>query len=205
MSWWDEISKAWDETWAKAEAGWKALYDSAVAEYEAAITNNPEAYQAQSEAFVAELATSRGNLDQVKAALHKEGKTAHNQPLWEQYQAMERRYHELASGFYQDAQPIIEGHVGFVPLLVVGGLALGAGSIAWGVAAHEYAVNLREQTALAVKELDARIAASKEGRTLQASTLPPPPSIDLGAGASPLLLVGGLGLLGGLFFMLKRS
>jgi hypothetical protein len=54
-------------------------------------------------------------------------------------------------------------------------------------------VNLREQTALAERELDARVAASRDGRVLQPSTLPPPPPPP-GAGGSNL----GLWVLGGL-------
>jgi hypothetical protein len=80
--------------------------------------------------------------------------------------------------------------------LVVGGLALGAAAIAWSVSAYQYAVNLREQTALAERELTARIEASQAGRVLQPSTLPapPPPPSPTESSGMGLWLLGGLGL-----------
>ncbi|MCB9743934.1 MAG: hypothetical protein H6740_15145, partial [Alphaproteobacteria bacterium] len=58
----------------------------------------------------------------------------------------------------------------------------------------EYATNLREQTALAEKELAARVEASREGRLLQPSTLPAPPE-PKGPSAMGVLLT--LGVVGG--------
>jgi hypothetical protein len=88
---------------------------------------------------------------------------------------MDHRYHELAAGFYGDASPPrdrhgTDGRRVAPAVLVVGGLAVG---VAWAIAAYPYAVNLREQTWLAERELDARVEASREGRPLQTSTLPP--------------------------------
>ena len=80
-------------------------------------------------------------------------------------------------------------------VLIVGGLAVGVAGTAWAVSAYEYATNLREQTALADRELSERVAASREGRTLQATTLPeqPDPIADATGGMGKLLL-GGLAL-----------
>ena len=92
-------------------------------------------------------------------------------------------------------------------VLVVGGLSVGAVGVAWSIAAYHYAVNLREQTALAERELDARIAAGREGRTLQTSTLPPPPSPASDARRAGLWLLGGLAVAAGALaipLLLKR-
>ena len=70
-------------------------------------------------------------------------------------------------------------------MLIVVGVIVGLAAIAWAVAAYQYAVNLREQTALTEKELDARILASREGRQLPATTLPPQSS---GMGATGWLM-----------------
>jgi hypothetical protein len=117
---------------------------------------------------------------------------------------MEARYHDLAAGFYGDATPAPSGATAPAPstgaapaVLIIGGLAVGAVGVAWAVAAYQYAVNLREQTALAERELDARVEASREGRPLQASTLPPPPNPTDDAKGMGLWLLGGLAVVAG--------
>ena len=78
---------------------------------------------------------------------------------------------------------------------------MGAVGVAWALAAYEYAVNLREQTALAERELDARVTASREGRALQPTTLPAQPSpIDTATSTARsvgTLVVGGLVVVAG--------
>jgi hypothetical protein len=92
----------------------------------------------------------------------------------------------------------LPGPVAQAPADQIGGLALGAAAIAWAVSAYEYAVNLREQTALAERELDARVAASRDGRVLQPSTLPPPPPPPGGAASNMgLWVLGGLAVVTG--------
>ena len=131
----------------------------------------------------------------MKAQIPNPPVTQEDQAVLAQYQEMDKRYHELAAGFYSDALPASTTTVGFVPILIIAGLAAGVAGCAWAVAAYEYAVNLREQTALADKELTERVAASKEGRTLQATTLPtqPDPLADATGGMGKLL-IGGLAL-----------
>ena len=81
---------------------------------------------------------------------------------------------------------------------MVGGLAITAVGLAWAFAAYEYAANLKDQTALAERELDARVDASNAGRVLPPSTLPPaPPSPVEGARSVGLWLFGGLVLAAG--------
>ena len=68
--------------------------------------------------------------------------------------------------------------------------------LAWAFAAHEYAVNLQQQTTLAERELDARVAAAQSGLVLPPSTLPAPSPVD-GARSVGLWLLGGLLLAAG--------
>jgi hypothetical protein len=186
---WQDFKDNWS-------VGWKYLWREAQDTYAAAIAADPTGYAKRVEAFLAELTGARQNLDAMKAKLPNPPTTVEEKALVDKYLALEKRYHELAAGFYSEARPAATIQVGFVPVLVVAGLAVSAAAVAWAVPGYEYAVNLREQTALAVKELDARVVASKEGRTLQATTLPPPPPPP----ASPMDAMKGLGtlLVGGL-------
>ena len=191
MSTWTTIKDRWS-------SGWKALSDQATRLYARAVGENPAAYAEKTAAFQAELANSRATLDRMKVRLPMSVADPADRAIVLKYAALERRWHDLAAGLYADATPAGAGApgqpvVGVAPVLVVGGLALTAVGIAWAVSAYEYAVNLREQTALAERELDARVAASRDGRVLQTSTLPPPPPPP-GASASNM----GLWVLGGL-------
>ncbi|MCA9488682.1 MAG: hypothetical protein KC621_02125, partial [Myxococcales bacterium] len=80
---------------------------------------------------------------------------------------LEERYRVLAGGLAAPPAAVEGPPV----LLVVAGVGLGLGAIAWSVAAYQYAVHLREHTALLEKELVARVEASREGRALQPSTV----------------------------------
>ena len=188
---WDDVKAAWS-------AGWKALSDQAVAAYGAAIQANPSAYVERVTGFLAALTTSRETLDRIAAKLPNPPVTDADRAVWAKYQELDKRYNDLAAGFYADARPA-EPATGIAPavVVVVGVVAVGLVGTAWAVAAYEYAVNLQDQTALAERELDARIVASEQGRTLQPSTLPPPPSPEAAAKGIGWLLVGGLVLTAG--------
>jgi len=171
---------------------------------------DPTGTLAKVQGFVQALTESRATLDRMRAKLPPTPHGAADRALVETYQGLERRYHDLAAGFYGDATPT-QGQgmrqsapeVGVAPaVLVVGGLAVGAAGVSWAVAAYQYAVNLREQTALAERELDARVEASREGRVLAPSTLPAPQPK-----ASRLWVLGGLSLVAGVValpVLLKR-
>ena len=194
MTSWTDIKAAWSQ-------GWKALNEQAMSAYEVAIKADPMRYVDQIKGFMSALTDSRANLDRIKARLPNPPRTEADRQLLATHQALEQRYHDLAAGFYSDARPADQPSTGAVPVvvIVVAGLALGVAACAWAVSAHEYAVNLREQTALADKELEARVEASKEGRSLQPTTLPEPASEQAKKKAKGvgLLLVGGLVLAAG--------
>ena len=170
---WDDVSRAWAQVWASVEASWSALYQDALKAWGPEIQKDPGAFEPKVEAWMAELKASRANLDRIKALIPSPPVTGEDHANHQAYLAMETRYHELAAGFYGDTR-MVEGPpvVGIVPVLIIAGLAIGVGGTAWAVAAYEYAVSLREQTGLAADELEARIAASKDGRQLPQSTLP---------------------------------
>jgi len=179
---------SWSDVKANWSSGWTALQQSALDQWGAAIRRRPEEFAPQVHATMQELAAARAHLDHMKPLLPKRIETAEDQRAVSSFSRMSARYYQLASGIYADARPAT-AEVGFAPLLVVAGVALGVAAIAWAVAANQYAKNLREQTALADRELSARVEASREGRTLPPSTLPEAPKKKNGVG---WLLVGGL-------------
>jgi len=191
---WNTIQAAWGK-------GWKSLHDQALNAYKAAIEAEPTKYVERIKGFMSALTDSKANLDRFRARLPAQPTTKAERKLVAIHDALNNRYHDLAAGFYSDAHPADEPSTGVVPLvvIVVAGIALGVAACAWAVAAYEYAVNLREQTALADKELVARVQASEQGRTLQPTTLPEPASEQAKKDAKGIgmLLVGGLVLAAG--------
>ncbi|MCB9764966.1 MAG: hypothetical protein H6739_34655 [Alphaproteobacteria bacterium] len=186
MSTWAQLKASWSEGWQALEATGRQLYAAAT---------DPEAVKQTVRGFVADLEDVRDRLARMR-------QKAPDATWTRRIASLSTRYHDLAAGLYAHATPITRPEVGVAPVLIVGGLAVGAVGVAWAMAAHEYAANLRDQTALAERELEARIAASREGRPLQPSTLPTPPPKPGGAG---LLLLGGLALAAGATLLLKRT
>jgi hypothetical protein len=156
---------------------WAKLYQLGLAAYGEGILAGPERFRSRVEGFLRELSTARESLLRVRALGVDDPRI---RPL-------EERYQVLAGGLVSPPAAVEGPPV----LLVVAGLGLGIGAIAWAVAAYQYAVHLREQTALLEKELRARVEASKEGRTLAPSTLTP-------RSVAPLVAVGAvmLGVVG---------
>lgn len=191
MSTWTDIRDAWS-------GGWTRLEERGVAAYRTAIEADPMSFSDRVVAFMNELALSRASLDHLRARLPNPPVTEADRAAYAQYVEFERRWHDLAAGLYADAQ--VAPAIGVAPIvvgLVVGGVVLTLAAIAWSVVAYEYAVNLREQTALADRDLTARIEASREGRTLPPTTLPPPPDPIDSAKNLGLLLFGALTLAAG--------
>ncbi len=192
------MSRSWADVKAGWSAGWRELQQTALDRWGEAIRRKPQDFAPKVQATVQELAAARAHLDHMKPLLPKELRTPEDQRAMANFSRLSARYYELAAGVYADAQPAAGSveQVGIAPLLVVAGLALGIAAIAWAVAAHQYATNLREETALADRELSARIEASKEGRVLPPSTLPPKDDSKPGDGVG-WALVGGLALAAG--------
>jgi hypothetical protein len=190
------VAPSWSEVKAAWSAGWKALEAEGRRLYEGAIRLDPGKFASRVKAFLTELSTARAHLDSVRRKLPNPPRTEDDRRVVAKYQALEARYATLAAGFYSDARPAADA-TGAVPILVVGGLVVGVAAIAWSIAAYEYAVNLREETALADRELSARVDASRDGRILPPSTLPEPTDPKKAAKNLGLLLVGGLALVAG--------
>lgn len=168
MSQWADIRARWS-------AGWTSLYDEAVVRYEQAVRANPQSFAAQVTLTLRELELTRSALDRMSAHLRHPEASDRDRGNWA---ALNARYQVLAAGIYADARPVedeLSAAPAVVGVLVVAGLVLGIAAIIWAIASYEYAVNLREQTLLAERELSERVRASEDGRVLQPSTLPPPP------------------------------
>ena len=198
MSSWTDLTRepmiAWNTIKASWSAGWKALEANALASYEAMIVRDPEAFRPSVEAFFTEMQAARENLTRIAAKL---GQLPDDErrPFQKQLGYLLDRWRTLAAGVLADSKPAPSVQGPPVVLIVVG-VIVGLAAIAWAVAAYQYAVNLREQTALTEKELDARILASREGRQLPATTLPPQSS---GMGATGWLMLAGV-IAAGVFF-----
>jgi hypothetical protein len=164
---WSDVKAAWS-------AGWKALSDGANTTHARAAEADPTGTLARVSSFLDALSDSRASLDRVATRLPNPATTPQDVAFVAQHRALEARYHDLAAGVFSDAAVATTPVVGVAPVIVIGGLAIGAVGVAWAIAAYEYAMNLREQTALAERELEERVVASKEGRALAPSTLPPP-------------------------------
>jgi len=162
----------WDQIWEDTAVGWRYLYNESVKSYEDFVREDPEASAQQVAAFKSELEASRGYLDTLHSKLPPTPTDPADVALAELLPELETRWHELAVGFYRDVLPADELVIGFVPIFIVAGLAIGIGAASWSFAAYHYAVNLREKTALVAKELEARQAAAAQGQVLQPSTLP---------------------------------
>ena len=171
MASWTGIKQRWS-------AGWKAMHAAALKQFGGAIKADPQKFKPHVETTLADLEAARSHLVRIKANVLRLPDAESKRKYMAVFNAGWKRYHELAAGLYADAegarQPQVSGVI--IPLLVVAGIAFGIAAIAWAVASREHAKNLREQTALADKELTARVDASKEGRVLQETTLPEQPA-----------------------------
>lgn len=166
-------------------AAWQRLQQAGLVAYADQILAQPARFRAHVERFIAELRQVRTTLDHIRQLGVPDPRIG---PL-------ETRYAVLVAGLHADAEDRVEGP----PLLVVAGIAVGVAAIAWAIAAYQYAVHLREQTALVERELQARVEASEQGRTLQPSTLPKQSNAKLG-----WLMLGGLALAAGALAWRRR-
>ena len=200
------VTSTWSEIADQASAQWQGLRQASLATVKR-IRRSPDTYAQQVEAFWAALEGAREDIVASSALVEKlpaddEDRQAAEATL----KVLAERHTVLAAPYLADATGVQTGTAG-VPLLAVGGLAVGAAGVAWAVAAYQYATNLREQTAVVRQELEARVAANAQGTTLQPSTLPS--GVGAAGGKSSiggLLAVGALlALAGGAVWLNQKA
>lgn len=193
----------WEELKLSFLTGIQASYDAVYARVEEAVAAKPSSFEAKVRAFLTLLRECKVNLERIAAQLPSLPKNDAAKALIRRYQDMKALYDALVAGIALNATGELE--LGTVPLVVVGTVALSAAGVAWAIAAYEYAAGLRDETALMATELEARVQAMKDGKTLPPSTLAAPEKTDSGGAPLGLVLVG-LGVLGGAaFFTFKRT
>lgn len=193
----------WEELKLSFLTGIQASYDAVYARVEEAVAAKPSSFEAKVRAFLTLLRECKVNLERIAAQLPALPKNDAAKALIRRYQDMKALYDALVAGIALNATGDLE--LGTVPLVVVGTVALSAAGVAWAIAAYEYAAGLRDETALMATELEARVQAMKDGKTLPPSTLAAPEKTDSGGAPLGLVLVG-LGVLGGAaFFTFKRT
>lgn len=180
---WTDIKSSWSSAWT-------GLQERASSAYQSAIQADPSKFKDTVASFMAMLSESRASLDRIQTLL----KQVDDPALTAKAGELESRYSTLAAGVYADAKPA--DTIGVAPAVVggvvVAGIIVSIGGVAWAVAAYQYAVNLREHTALLEKELQARVDASKEGRVLPPSSVPPAPNPIADAQSTGMWVLGGL-------------
>lgn len=195
MATWDDIMAAWASSWT-------ALYNEALTTLGPALQADVTGYLGKIQESMASLLYSRATLDQIKQKVGQLGQEPADAELRERYEILEIRYHTVAAGIYTDATCGAD-RCAALPLVAIAGITLGVAACAWAVAAYEYFANLRDQTALLDHDLDARIWAMKNNKTLPAPNLaaapagqPPgkPPDDEDPSSILGWLLLGGLAL-----------
>src|SRR5262245_22110215 len=117
---WADIQAAWSSSW-------KALAARAATTYAAALQADPSGTATRIGAFATALQESRATLDRIGPRLPHPPATEADRALVARYQELERRWNDLAAGFFADATPAPTLPVlGVAPALVVGGLAITA-------------------------------------------------------------------------------
>ena len=193
----------WEELKLSFLTGIQASYDAVYARVKEAVAAKPSSFEAKVRAFLTLLRECKVNLERIAAQLPSLPKNDAAKALIRRYQDMKALYDALVAGIALNATGELE--LGVVPVVVVGTVALSAAGVAWAIAAYEYAAGLRDETALMATELEARVQAMKDGKTLQTSTLTSTPAPQ-GNGAPLGLVLVGLGVLGGAaFFTFKRT
>lgn len=208
---------AWEKLSSTLSSAWQDFAKKAVDTWNQTFAKDPQKAKPQVEQFVQDLEASRENLEAIKPLLPVDAKTEADKKILADYQGQLERYGTLASKFYADTQKANVPAAGFLPVLIaLGVIAVGIAGASWAVASNQYAKNLRDQTALMKEDLEARVAASKEGRSIPKSNLPPlpsggplsgPPDPNAGAGVGTWLLIGGglIALGGGAWWFFGRG
>jgi len=171
LSTYDQISAMASDYYEQWKVGAAYLLREASASLTASIQANPQQYQPAVSSFEKSLQESRQNLDRIRTLLPAKVDSVADQTTIDRYAAAEAQYRVLSEGFYTDTQKAQQSF-GFIPIMYVGYLAIGATAATFAVSAYQYATNLREQTALQKAELEARVVLAEQGKQLPGSTLP---------------------------------
>lgn len=174
---------------------------------------DPEVFRAKVTAYIELLDAWKSDLDIWEKLLSGPGATPADRDKHKQADA---HYHDLAAGLFADAENVAEDEDEFgiasSIVIVVGTVGLTMVGVAWAVVTYQYAVEGREQTALELAELQARVALSNQGKSLQPSTLPPRPPADErddkdGSGVVGMVVGGVIAAagIGGLAYAWSRS
>lgn len=174
---------------------------------------NPKDAQAEAKRAHDELEASHAALKRWKAAI---GRLPEDQrgPEVAKFNKSNRLWYEAASALFQGATDPKSGQpvdtVGILPLIIVGVVALSLAGAAFAPAAFQVAKSLRVQADNQTRDLEARIEASKEGRTIQDATVPAPSAsaeIKTPPGGGGGLLIAGLAVvaIGGAVWAATRA
>lgn len=172
---WEIVQSQWDESWRSAQATAIAAWDGTAAEAEEIVRDFLDDLQAIDE----DLTWMEAQLATLPASEAAAWKT--------EIVGWRKTWNWLGAGIYPYVreEPGVQG-----PPIVV--LAVSAVGIAFAVAFWEYAAYLRDDVALRRVELEARVEAMREGKTLQPSTVAPAESPDGdGIGLAGMVAAGG--------------
>jgi len=191
----DEVPSPASSAWAKIKAKWSEeynnLYQEGLRKYAAAIGEDAEQFRPQLTATIGALTEAQQNLVRIAAILHDPRYVdIVNESDRVNYARLRVQYNDVAAGIYSGARTAAreempdlgdERWIGVAPavialaIIVVLGIAfITIGAVAWAVVAYDYVESLRDQTKVQKDDLDDRMRAMEEGKTLQPSTLPPP-------------------------------
>ena len=192
----------WKRIFRRLPRAYRDLWNYGLNTHVAKVRSVPQKYEAFVQGYIRTLERIHLNLSLLP-------ETAETKELRD-------RYHILAAPFYAHTRKFAAGtnppstisgdeEFGFDPLtisvvIVLGVLAISVAAVCWAVVSWEYVQNLKAQTELAKNELQERADASREGRALQPTTLPPGqtgegPDIKkiIGWSAAGLLVVATIG------------
>jgi len=196
---WDDVRAQWEEVTDTWDKGFDDLAHYAEETYVAALESGritKEKYTAVVKSFITGLDEAKASIERMKG-LAAQLPADEREEVEQKIDALETRHEELSAGFYVHVTEAPE--MGVAPVLV-GTLAVSAAAIAWAYVGIEYVDYLKQQCRLEEKELDARVQASKDGRTLQDNTLPKPPEGG-GVGGYIAAGLGALALAGGGYYL----
>lgn len=200
----------WVDRYERFARTWRDEFGAAQARVAASISANAEAYRERVGMFLGNITLARGNLAICQDLLKRQPKSVDDAARTARIGQQLHMAEALAEGIKVNSTDMAKREVGIAPavVLVVGFIGLSIAGVAWAVWGYEEAKALRDRTQLERDELIARDAASREGRTLPDSTLPPGPAEKKGdsSGAGAIVLaVGALAAAGGALWWFTRG